>query len=424
MNRREFLALAGYASAATALPFSSIIRADDFVPYNGELLITVQAVGGWDVSSFCDPKINTDSTLINNWATGLTSNDIPKAGNIPYAPFANNAAFFEKFKDHMLVINGVDMQTNSHSTGKKHTWSGRTASGYPSIAAWFAYNKAPTLPVSYLNFGGFTETADLIRYSRIDKVDTLLEVLQPNVSTSGRGGNYYRQSDVERLVASQQARLARLQEETGLLPRQKTAMKSNYEARPNTQALEQFAAVMPADDEIESSSLLQQAQVAILGFKAGVSCAADLAVGGFDTHGDHDITHEPALTDITTLIDYLFDYAEQQGVAERLTVIVGSDFARTPYYNAGAGKDHWPVSSTLIMRKNAPWGNRVIGGSDEEQNSLTINPSTLQIDDTGEGNIIYPMHVHAALRTELGLPLDDFPLNNLEFLDLFNESLI
>ena len=424
MNRRDFLRMAGYASAAATLPFSSITQADEFIPYDGDLFITVQAVGGWDVSSFCDPKLNIGSSLINNWATGLSEADIPKAGNIPYAPFANNADFFEKYKDHMLVINGMDMQTNSHSTGKIHTWSGRTASGYPSASAWFAYNKAPTLPVSYLNFGGFSETADLIRYSRVDKVDTLLEVLQPNIVTGGRGGNYYGQTDLDRLVEFQQARLTRLQQEQGLLPRQKSAMKSYYEARPNTQALEQFAAVIPSDNEIESSSLLQQAQVAILGFKAGVSCAADLSVGGFDTHSNHDNDQVTALTDITTLLDYLFEYAEAQGISERLTVMVGSDFARTPYYNAGAGKDHWPVGSTILMKKNAPWGNRVIGGSDSNQNSITVNPSTLQLDESGDGVVIYPKHLHAALRSELGLPLDDFPLNNLEFLDLFNTDLV
>lgn len=420
MNRREFLRMAGYASAVATLPFTNAVRADDFIPYDGELFITVQAVGGWDVSSFCDPKINTGNNIINNWATNLTVDDIPKAGNIPYAPFANNAAFFEKYKDHMLVVNGMDMQTNSHSTGKTHTWSGRTASGYPSIPAWFAYNKAPVLPVSYLNFGGFSETADLIRYSRVEKIDTLLEVLQPNETTSGRTDNYYRQSDVDRLLASQQARLARLQQQQGLLPRQKSAMRSYYEARPNTQALEQFAAVIPSDNEIESSSLLQQAQIAVLAFKAGVSCAADLSVGGFDTHSNHDKDQETALTDITTLIDYLFDYAQAQGISERLTIMVGSDFGRTPYYNAGAGKDHWPVGSTIIMKKNASWGNRVIGGSDDNQNSLTIHPDTLQIDESAEGKVIYPMHLHAALRQELGLPLDDFPLNNLDFLNLFN----
>lgn len=423
MNRRDFLRMAGYASAVATLPFSCTVKADEFTPYNGELLITVQAVGGWDVSSFCDPKLNTGNNVINNWATGLSLDDIPKAGNIPYAPFANNAAFFEKYKDHMLVINGMDMQTNSHSTGKTHTWSGRTASGYPSISAWFAYNKAPILPVSYLSFGGFSETADLIRYSRVDKVDTLLEVLKPNVSTSGRSENYYRQSDVERLLASQQARLARLQEEQGLLPRQKSAMQSYFEARPNTQALEQFAAVIPSDSEIESSSLLQQAQIAVLGFKAGVSCAADLSVGGFDTHSNHDKDQETALTDITSLIDYLFDYAQAQGISERLTVIVGSDFSRTPYYNAGAGKDHWPVGSTIVMKKNASWGNRVIGGSDDNQNSLTIHPETLRFDNTDEGKVIYPMHLHAALRKELSLPIDDFPLNNLDHLDFFNTDL-
>lgn len=58
------------------------------------------------------------------------------------------------------------------------------------------------------------------------------------------------------------------------------------------------------------------------------------------------------------------------------------------------------------------------------ENSLPINSSTLKINVTGKGRFIYPMHLHAALRSELGLPLDDFPLNNLEFLDLFNTDLV
>ena len=56
-----------------------------------------------------------------------------QAGNIPYAPFANNTAFFEKYHSRMLVINGVDAQTNSHTVGIVHDWSGRTAEGYLEI---------------------------------------------------------------------------------------------------------------------------------------------------------------------------------------------------------------------------------------------------------------------------------------------------
>ncbi|OUS28650.1 hypothetical protein A9Q99_11600 [Gammaproteobacteria bacterium 45_16_T64] len=425
MNRRHFLTTLGYASAASLLPLPNISRADTFVPYEGELLVTVQANGGWDVSSFCDPKINTDSAVINHWADGMNASDLPKAGNIAYAPFANNASLFERFHDHMLVINGIDSQTNAHGTGRVHTWSGRTARGYPSLTAMFASQHAPTLPVSYLNFGGYAETARLIRYSRIDKIGELRSVLQPNeVSPGGsRPSQYFPNGDVETIMAAQQSRLARLQSDAGLLPRQKSAMASYFEARPNVQALEHFSTYIPDDSLIESSKSLFQAQVAVLGFKAGVTCAADIELGGFDTHTNSDSGQESALGSVSELLEYLWDYAESEGVAERMTVVVGSDFARTPYYNNSDGKNHWPVGSVIVMRKNAPWGNRVISGSDENQNALFVNPATLLADNEPGSVVMHPMHVHSALRRELGLSTGDFSFTNTEEFDFFNPSL-
>jgi len=128
MNRRHFMTMLGYASAASMLPTSTRAssKIQDFTPYEGELLVTIQADGGWDVSSFCDPKVT-----YNAWADGLVESDLPQAGNIPYAPLPNagNEAFFNKYHEHMLVINGVDCQSNSHRVGPTHNWSGRTAAG-------------------------------------------------------------------------------------------------------------------------------------------------------------------------------------------------------------------------------------------------------------------------------------------------------
>ena len=68
-----------------------------------------------DVTSFCDPKTNVSGELeINTWARNA---DVMQAGNIPYAPFATNGIFFEKYYQDILVINGVDAQTNSHAVG-------------------------------------------------------------------------------------------------------------------------------------------------------------------------------------------------------------------------------------------------------------------------------------------------------------------
>ena len=126
MKRREMLkcllATAGSAAAGFRLPLAS---AQDYL---GKLFVFVQADGGWDPTSFCDPKANTpDEPVINHWAE---RDEIREAGNIPYAPFASNESFFEKYFGRMLVINGVDAQTNSHTVGIVHNWSGRNSEGY------------------------------------------------------------------------------------------------------------------------------------------------------------------------------------------------------------------------------------------------------------------------------------------------------
>ena len=72
----------------------------------------------------------------------------------------------------MLVINGVDAQTNSHSAGIVHNWSGRVSEGYPSMTALLAAHHGPRLPLSYLNFGGFSATtASLVSFTRVHRGD-------------------------------------------------------------------------------------------------------------------------------------------------------------------------------------------------------------------------------------------------------------
>ena len=52
--------------------------------HRGKFFVFVQADGGWDPTSFCDPKTNTrGEPVINHWAQ---YDEIREAGRIPYAP--------------------------------------------------------------------------------------------------------------------------------------------------------------------------------------------------------------------------------------------------------------------------------------------------------------------------------------------------
>ena len=57
MNRRSFLTKMFATAAVAAIAPTSLVYAAPQA-YTGELLLTIAARGGWDVTSYCDPKEN------------------------------------------------------------------------------------------------------------------------------------------------------------------------------------------------------------------------------------------------------------------------------------------------------------------------------------------------------------------------------
>ena len=432
MRRRELLkgllATAGGAVAGFRLPFA------DAADYLGKLYVFVQADGGWDPTSFCDPKANTPGEpVINHWAE---NDELREAGNIAYAPFANNEAFFEKYYRRMLVINGVDAQTNSHTVGVVHNWSGRNSEGYPAMTALLAAGYGAELPVAYLSFGGYSRTGGTIRYTRLNNAELLRSIATPDVADETN--RYIGEADWASLRSRQAATAARLASAPGLLPVEarnrahyrsafaaSEGLKAYADAIPPAGQLEQPVEFTTSSDRTYQSALRRQAQLAVLAFKTGVAVSADLWLSGFDTHSYHDADQAWLLGNLTDSVDYLWDYAEIHGVADRLVVLMGSDFGRTNFYNSQNGKDHWPIGSYIVMEKNQSWTNRVIGETDELHFAKKINPTTLDRDDT-DGTIIYPKHVHKALRRYLGIENSAgavrFPFSNTEDFEFFSAS--
>ena len=350
---KGLLATAGLAATGFRL---ALANAPD---YRGRLLVTLQADGGWDPTSFCDPKVNTPGEpVINHWAE---RDEIRQTGNIAYAPFAKNVPFFEKYHDRMLVINGVDAQTNSHTVGIVHNWSGRNSEGFPTVSAMLAAHHAPDLALPYLSFGGFSETAGLTRFTRVSDPGLLRSIAFPEL---GRwGGRYFTESEWDLLQSYRTDNAGYLAAATGILPAAARNRGLYRSSLASTEGLKSFADAIPPEDQLERAreftgpdgnvendgGLRRQAQIAVLAFKTGVAVSADLFIGGFDTHSMNDPYQGWVLGALTDSVDYLWDYAEEHGVADRMVVVMGSDFGRTNFYNADDGKDHWPIGSFVIM---------------------------------------------------------------------------
>jgi uncharacterized protein (DUF1501 family) len=431
MKRRIFLK--SMASAATLSAFSSVSSRVWAAPddYEGRFLVVMQMDGGWDVTQLCDPKTNTPGEPdINNWAN---SSDIQTAGRIHYAPVASNQRLFESHHQKMLVINGVDAQTNSHTTGVLHNWSGRNAAGLPTLTALFAAAKAPDLPLAYINNGGFSATADLIRFSRLNDHNALIDILDPALVPEDSSRTLRRTADISRVQRYQREVLERKLADNALTPRQRANATAHLSALTNRETLNRLKSIIPDSDEIQpnvvipyvnfESDLMRQIQLSLLTFKAGVGASCDLMCHGFDTHNEHDVQHEALYNHAADAIDYFWNFAGELGISDRITLVIGSDFSRTNYYNAENGKDHWPIGSYIVMEEAPTWGNRVVGITDGLHNALQINPITLK-EDSDSGITLYPKHVHKALRGYLGLDAlaqeQRLTFGATEDIDLFN----
>jgi len=426
MNRRNFIKSTAAATLFATNP--GLINAA--TNYQGKFLVTVHAAGGWDPTSFCDPKINVPGErIINNWAT---SNSVQTAGNIKYAPFAGNAAFFQAHYRKMLVVNGIDVKSNSHSSGTSNNMTGVLKPGYPSLAALLAANNKTQELMPWLAGTSRPKSGKLLAPSTIassSAIASLKRLAKPNLYRTDRTDTYL-QSDELALIRQfrQNQGSARASDMRELL-KQRSQYASYLSSTYSDGTFEQYLTLLETVDMKglnPGTRYFSQAASSIAAFKAGVSLSSDIAIGGFDTHSNHDVNHARALTRVTQTVDLLWYIAEQYNIQDRLIVHIMSDFGRTNRYNNGSGKDHWSITSGVIMGNNPTWGNRVVGASNSAHRAQKINFNTLQRDTNGSA--IEPRHVMTALRQHMSLDGHPnsikFDLNTPQTPDFFNPSIM
>jgi hypothetical protein len=447
MDRRRFMKVAGIAGMSLMAPVALRDREAQAGAgtYKGPFWIMYNAQGGWDATMLTDPKGGTAGNAMSV-DQAYTPGMIGKAGNIQYAPLSYSTggqvvqtaqAFFEAHYQRLCVINGVDTQTNNHDAGTCTTWSGQLLSGFPSLAAMIATAATTALPIplSFISNGGYDDTAGLCSLTRVGDPTALEKLAFPNQAdpTNPTTDTYFTNNTASRIQAAQAGRIAAL---TGkaTLPTTASSMNSLYMARQTTGGLSLLGNALKSVNLVTTNDfpnlngvqglndlqgLLQQVQLALIAFKSGVAVSANLNYGGFDTHSNNDVQQERQLMIYLFGLDYLFKQIDAMGLTNQVYVVCGSDFSRTPYYNAGNGKDHWNITSQMFAGPKIE-GNRVLGGTDAGFVSIPVDPTTLaQAPMTGER--INTTHVHHALRklaglsggpldTEFGLPGDQLPL--------------
>ncbi len=397
-TRRDFFKLCGLAGLGLAMPFrfpsSSRAETKDNA-YAGPFYVVFNASGGWDTTYLMDPKgIEGINRLYQ-------AGDILTRGNHKFAPTEkhkqgglSNEEFYAEFGDELLVLNGLDYSVNNHSPGARYMATGKLDSlAYPTFAALVAACQGPACPLSFLTFGNYSATGNLVAMSRVPYLPSLKKLANADAVEGNEQAPYHDRFALDRIERA----LLTEHEATAAdprLPRVERAENMLYSAQVNSQALERITPFIPAS--IPKERLGQQIEIALASFKAGVCVSANLTIGQFDSHANNDPDQMKLIPEFLAGIAYLMRRAEELKIRDQLVVIAQSEMGRTPSYNNGNGKDHWSIGSIMFLGRGIK-GNRVIGATDEKQFQISVDPKTL-VCDKKKGVRIRPEHIHTALR--------------------------
>lgn len=447
MKRRQFLQLAGAAGLAPALP--GLANAAGVAPT--QFFVYYHTSGGWDATSLLDPKGNEDrgdNKGTNSIVNKFTKEQILKRGNISYSPLwinnnfvddinvgvkdpdgqlndsqftlntLNNAlstnnntrnsaqqglynAFFAKYYQNLRVLNGVNHQTNSHDTGRRNASSGTNSMGHPNLGALYSGAAAPDASMSHITDGqGYAETAGVVSQSRMDEINNLNYLTNPNKIDVDN--NYFDTGIMDDIRSANAQSQAMLESKTNLKSiADRLGLIKKAQSGSELQVLIDALSVNGDLNVKGLNNAQKQMSISAAAFSNGIAASCHISSnGGFDTHGDNDNRVSGNMREVLSDLHHLWQQLEAFGVADQTTVLVGSDFGRTPWYNSNNGKDHWNVSSMMLMG-NGIRGNSMVQASDRLVNAQKVNPANMQLDDNGV--FVTPALVHQGLRYHFGI---------------------
>jgi hypothetical protein len=288
---------------------------------------------------------------------------------------------------------------------------------YPCFAAQVAAVCGYDQPMPLIAFSGYDRAGGLVAPARIPQgSERVLEEFGRPREASG-AGEHLSAGSATLIEAARRARIARLRERFRL-PRQRLALDALDRARASEGRLADLV-VPPYREGVDPT--VSQIELAISAFRAGLTSAVVVEVGGFDTHDDSENGQRLALGRLLGLLTAILETTEAQSIP---TVIVGtSDFGRTPHHT-GSGTNHHPISSIVVVQNAQAVAlslplptSTVIGASTDgdEANALQavrIDPRTFARSDTGI--VLTPGHVMRAMRRVAGISsapaLGTFPI--------------
>lgn len=351
-------------------------------------LVIAVAEGGWDSTAVLDPKPGLATV-------DVLPGDIQDFGGLPIYTHGTRpqvTAFFEAHASLCTVINGVQVQSLNHPDCAKRMLTGTASDINADVGAMAAHALGSELAAPYLVLGRSAFSGPYAslaaRAGTANQLGTLLSPQQayPVGSPADFTPRLPLDTTEEAMIrAHVQARAER-------------ELMSRGQLGSNRQKLQDFVASLDRGDTLSAladfgdfgytGDLAFQAQLAADALEQGLSHSVLVEMGGFDTHDnnlDQIAQADGFFAGLSVLLDELTTrpgLAAGSRMIDDTVVLVVSEMGRTPKQNAGGGKDHWPVTSAMLIGGGLP-GGRVLGGTDDLLLGQSVDLGTGAVDSGG-----------------------------------------
>ncbi|MDY7227093.1 DUF1501 domain-containing protein [Hyalangium rubrum] len=447
-ERRTFLkAAAGFMGATLfgGVPFRAFAQAANLAPPD-RCFVFAYFSGGWDQLLAFDPRDPTVFTaerisetrilpgynLINDSRFSGMPLVPEKDGVLSNITFGPAVGRLSNHFDLMTVVRGINMTTLGHEVGFRYFLTGKrpigSAARGSTTATEIVGQLAPRVPIPSIAYNIETYNDRYPGHAnalRVSRSNDLLLTLSPSTRTLDSEIEQqlidFRGQPISCEAAAYGARgvgetyeNSRDQMQAVLSGRLDNSFRFE---RPEHAELRQkygLAATPPAGgyDSTEAG----RAALVATALKQGISqCVSINLTGGLDTHFGTQLNHannqRRGFDALATLVDDLRATSHPSGgnFMDHTTIMVFSEFSRTPLINGSGGRDHHLCNSCLLMGAGVKH-NYVFGASGD----IGMGPGLFDLRNgaaTATGENILPEHVIATVLASANL---DYSITRVE----------
>lgn len=431
MNRREFLWRSGLTAGALTLGSGLLGRVARAAEQNDRYFVFCYFEGGWDTLISLDPRDPAVFTDANARETGIQpgydrlpgqfSRGLVRSGPFEFGPCIGELA---EIPELFSVVRGINMATLTHEVGRRYFITGRPPAGLTargnSVATLCAGQLDADRPVPHLSHLVESYNLDQPAYAAampVAAVEHVQYILQEslgiptNISPNVRGalGDYWQKTrDCAPSAGAGASELADIYRENRKRAREVVVTNLHRQFQFNTPEL---AGVRQryglGEGGLETP--YGRAALAAQALKVGLSRVVSVTLAnGLDTHdntwaNDHSTMLVSGFNAFARLLKDLRDSEAPGGgsMLDKTTLVVFSEFQRTPRINERNGRDHH-LGNCAIVAGAGLKGGQVIGrSSDNAMGPELVNLATGQSDEGGV--TLSPEHVLTTVLQATGL---------------------